>query len=100
MLHILPVSCFQTFQRTLSFVAPGRCSLKADAKVRTSGQRAKLFKGFFQHGAKFFGIVDRKEKEHIIILGGGGRNRRLGKLRGLADRANKTNKANEPNWTK
>ena len=81
-------------QRSSLLAAPGRCSLKAGAKVRTLSARAKLFGNFFRQGAKLFGIVDRREGEHIVILGGGGRNRR----RGRADGADKANKANWTNW--
>ena len=84
-------------QRSSLFAAPGRCSLKAGAKVRTLSARAKLFGNFFQGKAKFFGIVDRREGEHIVILSGGGRNRWRGRADG-ADKANKTNKANWTNW--
>ena len=81
-------------QRSSLLAAPGRCSLKAGAKVRTLSARTKLFGNFFRKRAKFFGIVDRREGKNIIILSGGGRNRR----RGRADGTDKTNKANWTNW--
>ena len=58
-------------QRSSLFAAPGRCSLKAGAKVRTLSARTKLFGNFFRKRAKFFGIVDRWEGKNIIILSGG-----------------------------
>ena len=81
-------------QRSSLFAAPGRCSLKAGAKVRTLSARTKLFGNFFRKRAKLFGIVDRGKGEHIIKFSGGGRNRR----RGRADGTDKTNKANWTNW--
>ena len=57
-------------QRSSLLAAPGRCSLKAGAKVRTLSARTKLFGNFFRKRAKLFGIVDRWEGKNIIIIGG------------------------------